>query len=350
MTFKRVTEFRANVPPGSQPETAPDPPPPDRCTETKWQSKQKHAFLEAYFRIWTDQVGRKHGTRPTLSIIDPFAAHGWCHDKESGHTWEGTAILSARCYRDYPSRFGNTLILNSFHPDHEELAIQFEALQGALEREGVALDHSGVTLLSAPLEEAVDFALRKVDLRFPNVWVLDPYKPEDLPWATVERIARSSAEYESKGKVERRHPEIFINLMTHAIQRNIDLKPEVFSKALGVSEEEWRPLLEELVRDGMNVRQAVIELYCQRLQGIYGRSPTAIEVEGAEGQIIYAVIFCTSHDAGHYQMMMTSVPKYLAWKETKWRPTAERVKRVRKVRRHVEKARKRGDSSLDNFF
>lgn len=327
-----------------------DPPEPEDCTPTKWQSKQKHAFLEAYLRIWVEQVGQRRGVKPTLTVIDLYAAHGWCRDDESGEVWEGTAVLCARCVRDYESKYGNKLYLNTYHPDDTEADAQHEALMRALEKEELNVDGRRIKIARSPIRDAVQDAADWVDSRFPNVWILDPYKPDDLPWEVVERVARNEATYEQNGEVRQRKPEIFINLMTSAIQRNIDTNPEVFSVALGQPESEWRPRLNELKDDGMNIREAIIDLYCARLEDLYGRRPTAIEVTAAEGQIIYAVIFCSSHDAGHFQMITTSVPKFNEWKATKWQPTADAVKRSRRTRRAREKAVRRHLKPLDAFL
>ena len=48
------------------------------CEQTKWHSRQKHAFLEAYLDIWSNQVGKdKKSKLPTLDIFDLYASFGF---------------------------------------------------------------------------------------------------------------------------------------------------------------------------------------------------------------------------------------------------------------------------------
>jgi hypothetical protein len=73
------------------------------CEPTKWHSRQKHAFLEAYLDIWSEQVGKSGRPMPTLDILDLFASFGWCHFSDKKETWMGSALLAAECLKKAPS-------------------------------------------------------------------------------------------------------------------------------------------------------------------------------------------------------------------------------------------------------
>lgn len=334
-------------------------PPPERCGKAKWQSKQKHAFLEAYLKIWLDHVGKKSGTKPSLDIVDLYASYGWCHDAETGKTWEGTAVLCARYLKQYGTSWGKRLILNSYHPEAREQERQLECLKEAIEGEGVPDGDTKVSFHAKQAAEAAEIAKKQVRPNYPNIWILDPYQPEDLPWEVVEGIIRNVGdvrEGKKPGSIAQQKPEVFINLMTMSLQRNVDINPGLISVTLGMREEAWRPLLDEYKSLGLNTRDALIEIYIDRLQSVYGKRPHSILVKGAEGQIIYAVIFCSDNDAGYYMMLKTGLPKYEEWLENKWLPPAEKLAEERREKRQAEKVEKEREEarsrhrSLDEFF
>lgn len=119
------------------------PPSIDNCMRVKWHTKQKHAFIEAYMRIWAGDVGKKDSSRaPSLDIVDLQAGYGWCVDEEAARPgedpklWEGSAVLAARCLREYRTTRGKRLILNSWHPDEATRVRQLDALREAISAEG----------------------------------------------------------------------------------------------------------------------------------------------------------------------------------------------------------------------
>ena len=74
------------------------------CEQTKWHSRQKHAFLEAYLDIWSEQVGKDRKSKPpTLDIFDLYASFGLCHCPDEKKTWKGSALLAAECLKKYQS-------------------------------------------------------------------------------------------------------------------------------------------------------------------------------------------------------------------------------------------------------
>lgn len=99
----------------------------DTTENVKWHTRQKHAFLEEYLKIWSEQVGRNTKVNlPTLDIFDLFASYGFCYCHEQKEGWKGSALLAADCLKKYEK--GKTLFLNTYNPDEEELKIQREAL------------------------------------------------------------------------------------------------------------------------------------------------------------------------------------------------------------------------------
>jgi three-Cys-motif partner protein len=319
-------------------------PPPEKCEQkARWQSKQKHAFLEAYLRIWTGHVGQNPNGGPSLAIVDLHAAHGWCYDKESGKPpWEGTSVLSARYLRDYNTRRGKRLILNTYHPDEATREKQRSDLTEALRAENMR--SADAIILSLPVEEAVEFAKKRVNPDFPSLWIIDPYQPEEVPWGVIESIIQHEGKRPGRGKgketFQTRRPELFINLMTASLQRNVEQNPHLISIVLGLSEDMWRPVFDAYREQTLNKRDAIIEMFLDRLGQFYRKRPRHILVKGAEGNIIYAIIFCTDDDAGYYMMHKEGIPKYQEWLEGKWRPTAEAIAEERRDRRQTERERR----------
>jgi len=311
-----------------------DPPPKD-CEASKWHSRQKHEFLSAYLSIWTDHVGRGGSSRPPLEVVDGFAAFGWCRSIEPGVSrtpWEGTAVIAAKAMVRYPA--AKRLILNSYDPSAgTPQSHQLECLKRAIAKVAGAKPRFAVEYLAAPIEDAVAHAERIVDFRYPTLWLLDPYSPEELPWATLERIASHSHTYGTKRGQETRRPEMFITLMTQALQRNVDLRPGMITSALGLPESDWRGRVREMVDSGANTRQALISIYGQKLRSIYDRPPIVIEVRGSGRNIIYALFLCSNHDAGQFMMLVKKLPQYSSWQEHQWSPQARRISKDRKRQR-----------------
>jgi len=103
------------------------------CEQTKWHSRQKHAFLEEYLNIWSGQVGKDGKSNPpTLDIFDLYASFGFCYCPEEKKTWKGSALLAAECLKKYQS--GKLLFLNTYHPDENELQAQKKSLETGLSR------------------------------------------------------------------------------------------------------------------------------------------------------------------------------------------------------------------------
>lgn len=308
-------------------------PPPDRCEQTSWHSAQKHEFLKAYYRIWTENVGKKPGsTAPTLAIADLFASYGWCYSKDNKKTWPGTAALSAQCLKDYGTKFGKRLLLNSFSLNPAKQDHQVSALKANLAelQLGPSVE---LKISSEPLDRAIHTAKTFIDPQWPNLWILDPYEIDDLPWPRVEEILSHSGDYERGGVRKLRRPELFITLHTHALQRNIREHPELMSGALGQPVEEWGPRFDELTAKGLNVREAVAQLYAARLEAFYGKPPIVLPVPGTAGNVVYLVFFCTEHDAAFYMMLKKGLPEYEKWRQTKWRGPAKEEARSKRVDR-----------------
>ena len=96
-----------------------------------------------------------------------------------------------------------------------------------------------VKVISEEVTSAATRAMSLVDVRYPSIWLLDPFTPEQLPWSVVEAIANFSSVYPDKstGEPVTRRPELIITLMTHALQRNVRENPKLVTTALGLGED-----------------------------------------------------------------------------------------------------------------
>lgn len=329
---------------------------PEGCEVVKWHTRQKHEFIKQYLAVWTDNVGGVSGGQvPSLEIVDLFAGRGWCRvdpKAEPGaprEPWPGTAVLAARALQKYA--YPKRLVLNSWVPsDPDRSSLQQETLRRAVASEVGDSPRFAVCFLGEEVLTALEQAARLIDVRYPTLWILDPYVPGSMPWAAVERIASLKHDYPTPdgGGVVTRRPEVLITLITEGLQRNIDRNPSVISRTLGLVEGDWRPLISELRDQGANVRQAILYLYSERLRSIYGTTPTVVEVAGSSGNIVYALVFCSSHHAGAYMARMRVAPQFQHWQLGSWKPTARLVSLNRSI------ARKEGrdattQTSLDRF-
>jgi three-Cys-motif partner protein len=305
----------------------------------KWHTRQKHQFIEQYLDVWTERVAKKGRAAPELSILDLFASFGWCRadpTTEAGaptEPWPGSAILAVRALKGYPRR--GRLVVNSFVPgDPAASASQLAALRHALVAEVGTPPAIPVDYLSEDVETAAGRAAGFVNLKYPTIWMLDPYYPESLPWKVVEEIAFRTGEYStpSGGSVVRR-PELIITLMTEGLQRNVDRNPRSVDAALGLPESVWRPRLTKLTGDGANTRQALIFLYSERLRGIYEQWPTVVEVDASPGNIVYAIVLCSAHNAGAFVPKILVKPEFQNWRLANWKPTARLITTNRSLRR-----------------
>jgi three-Cys-motif partner protein len=311
---------------------------PDECEVVKWHTRQKHQFIEQYLAVWTGRVAKRGRAAPKLSVVDLFGSFGWCRT-DSGvdpgspvEPWPGTALLVARALSQYP-RPGR-LVINSFSPDgSDESARQSGCVQRAVAAE---IGNSGrfpLSFISEDVASAARTASSTVDLDYPSLWILDPYFPETLPWEVVNYIAQLRHEYRTPKGVQSRRPEMMITLMTEGLQRNVDLNPHTVNLALGMTEDVWRPRMEELRGEGANIRQALTYMYSERLQQIYGKWPTVLEVDASGGNIVYALVLCSSHDAGTFVPKILLKPEFQAWRIEAWKPTARLITRNRSIRR-----------------
>lgn len=305
----------------------------------KFHSKQKHAFLKGYLRIWTDHVGKNHGENAlTLQFFDLFGGTGICKEEYSGEEWEGSAIRLAECLELYPSKWDCPLYVNSFNPEGEDAQQrQLEVLSERIHSVGLPTDSRPVHIQAQPVETAVLEAADILDPNYPSLWVLDPWRPQQLPWSVIETITALEGE-----KYERR-PELFINLMTYQLCQNIDNAPHIVSTALGMPEDGWRPRVEELQENGLNTREALVQIYGDRLTGIYGKPPWQIDVPGVKGNIVYVLFLCLQHDAAFHSVRKILLPKFKEWKSKKFDPSAATLAANRTADRTAEKAGHRQD-------
>lgn len=310
----------------------------DACEVVKWHTRQKHQFIEQYLAVWTSRVAKRGRAAPKLSLVDLFASYGWCRTDpgvDPGapiEPWPGTALLAVRALNQYPRPGG--LIINSYSPEGSAAsARQLECVRRAVQAELGSVAGFPIHYFSEKVAPAARNAASTVDLDYPSLWLLDPYYPEALPWAVVEYIAHLRHEYRTPNGLQSRRPEVMITLMTEGLQRNVDLSPKTVDLAMGVAEGVWRPRLEELRADGANIRQALTYMYSERLQQIYGKWPTVLEVDASSGNIVYALVLCSSHDAGTFVPKILLKPEFQAWRVGTWKPTARLITRNRSIRR-----------------
>ncbi|MDD5474080.1 MAG: three-Cys-motif partner protein TcmP [Candidatus Methanoperedens sp.] len=308
------------------------------CEQTKWHSRQKHAFLEEYLNIWSEQVGKDGKSNPpTLDIFDLFASFGFCYCPEEKKTWKGSALLAAECLKKYQN--GKLLFLNTYHPDEKELQAQKKSLENGLSN--IHLPGRVKTVIeSLPIEKAVEAAISHVNLNYPSLWILDPYQPEHLPWDIVERICKLEGSYQIGNRKITRKPELFICLMTGRLQRltGIEKEKETVGIAMGLEETIWKAKLENYRDSDDNTRRALISMYAEKIANFYKKPPIILEVPSTDGNIVYTVFLCTDHDAGHYVMKLHKLTKYQEWRKIEWEKSAETISAKKKIQRKAEKS------------
>ncbi len=308
------------------------------CEQIKWHSRQKHAFLEAYLNIWSEQVGKDGKSMPTLDIFDLYASFGWCHCSDKKETWKGSALLAADCLKKYGN--GRLLFLNTYHPENEETIAQKNALENSLSTLDLP-ERVRRVIETLPIGKAVESAISYVNPNYPSLWILDPYQPEHLPWNIIEKICALKGSYKIKDKLITRRPELFICLMTGRLQRLAgmnELEDDVVGKALGLEKKDWEIKLNELLKNGKNHREALVIIFAEKLSEFYGKAPIILEVPSTDGNIVYTVLLCTDHNAGHYEMKIHKFQEYLKWREKEWKWDAQTISKKNKEKRKAEKS------------
>jgi three-Cys-motif partner protein len=293
--------------------------------------KLKHKFIELYLKIWVENVGQNSKKNPpSIDFFDLYAASGLAFDKHTGEIWNGSALLAAKAFGEYPN--GRLLFLNSYDEDPIKCKSQLEILKKQIiDLEDCPHVKSKTRLISADIFEATDDALRVLNRNFPSLWILDPYHPNQLPWKIIERIGSAIGKpYIDRitRKTVTKKPELIINLMTSIIQRNISRKPELLSNAIGLSEEEWLPLYDKFEQkwkeSGVDhcTRHVILDIYAQRLSELYKKPPIIAEVNAAEGGVVYTMLLATDSDAG-YHLMMKKMTEWRDYKIYQWKPEAK---------------------------
>ncbi|MBP2144775.1 three-Cys-motif partner protein [Methanofollis sp. W23] len=299
----------------------------------KWHTWKKHAFIESYLNIWKEKV--KHNP-PSLDIFDLYAGTGmcYCEDAEKHNipesTWDGSSVLSAKCLEDYKN--GRYLFLNTYNQIEEYCEKQKNNLRELSKKIRGENDSKTIItscLIEEAVEEAIEFGDRCNIFRYPTLWILDPCAAKDLPWGVVERIAKLQRPYPHKTKGQQiKKPELIINLMTSDLQRNVDINPHIVSAAFGMKEYEWRPEFDELIKQGKNYRQAIVEIYAQRLSQYYQKPPIIVEINTKnESAIVFCLFLCLDNDAAYYLSRLDGMKEYNArlfqWKQDARRMVAE---------------------------
>src|ERR1044072_3487847 len=213
----------------------------------KLHSKQKHQFLEEYLRIWTEHVAANKGeAAPQLQLFDLFAGTGECKEEYSGETWKGSAVLLGECLATYPSRYDCVLYVNSFNDDANTQTVQRAKVEARTRATGLPKPRRKIVFESMVVDDkAVVEAAKHLNSNYPSLWILDPWRPQHLPWPVVVQVANLT------GTTYNRRPEMLINLMTYQLFQNLDNAPHIVSTALGMPEAEWRPKVKAVLDHGL---------------------------------------------------------------------------------------------------
>jgi len=308
----------------------------DEPEEVKYHSRLKHKFIEIYFNFYLENVAgnatRQGKFPPSLAIYDLYAAKGWCHCKDceilgfKEDFWEGSALLAAKCIGNYPN--GTKLFLNSYNYDPKENELQLKSLKESLINyfsKYPGLEEK-TTITSLPIEESISRAEIEFNPDFPSIWILDPYEPKQLPWHIIESIGKKRGKKRKNDDKLERRPELIINFMSSYLQRFSETQPKIASIALGIPESEWKLKFKRHIDQGLNVREAFLRLYFDRLKELYGRAPVFYLVRDISNRaIIYAMLLCSSSDAGHFLMQKHGLPKLKQYEIEEWRKNAKKI-------------------------
>ncbi len=325
------------------PETVPDL----SADEVAIHSRQKHALLEAYLRVWTQNVAANWGTdSPSLDIFDLFAGTGWCVEREyRKDQWPGTAMISAQQLMQYPTKRKCMLFLNCWAEDDVVRSKNLVALQQRVHTLGFERSNREVRIVSYELSEALRIAveLHSARKQYPNLWILDPYGASDVPWQVIERIAGLVGSYKAKnGKSTSRRPELFINFMTSSLQRNIHNLPMVTS-ALGCTVPEWKNHLQQVESAGGTFLDALATFYFSQLELVYGRPPFGVKIPGKDGNPVSIVFLAVERDAAWHSVRKESIPHFEQWRLQKYLPRKEWVRTRHKIDRDLPKGLKQAE-------
>lgn len=320
--------------------------------EVAIHTRQKHALLEAYLRVWTQNVATNWGPNsPSLDIYDLFAGTGQCVEHEYRlDRWSGTALLSAEQLKVYPSKRKCILFLNSWAEDPSERTRNFEALAERVRAAGLERVNREVKLISEELARSLPIALQShySRMKYPSLWILDPYAASDLPWQAVERIASQVGTYKNRfGDVVSRRPELFINFMTSSLQRNIH-KLSIVTKALGCSSDEWQDHLNQVESEGGTFLDALTTFYFSQLRALYRREPEAVLIPGKDGNPVSVIFIAVENPAAWYSIRKESIPRFEHWRAQKYTPRKEWVRRRHRLDRSLPKGQKQ--AGLEDGF
>jgi three-Cys-motif partner protein len=315
--------------------------------EVAIHSRQKPALLEAYLRVWTQNVARNYGANsPSLDIYDMFAGTGRCVEHEYRRDeWAGTAIIAAEQLRLYPSRRPCHLILNSWASGESNRVDGLAALRRRVAETGLERPNRKVTFLSEEFRDALPKALdiHRIRAKYPSLWILDPYAAQTVPWTAVETIANHVGSYRDKfGADHRRRPELFMHFMTSSLQRNVH-NPRVIGEALGCSETEWRAHLGKIEADNGTVLDALSSYYFTNLKHLYGRPPLSVRFSGKDGNPVSVAFLAVEHNAAWFMIMQESLPHFEEWRLTKYEPRKEWVRLHHRTDRDLPAGQRQSD-------
>jgi three-Cys-motif partner protein len=294
-------------------------------------SQQKPALLRAYLSIWTDHVAKNYAEdSPSLDIYDLFAGSGRCVEQEfRKDEWDGTAMVAATHLRAYPSKRPCNLVLNSWADKESDRLRNLDALKKRVEGLGLGGPRRRVLVMSHPMSEALPEALRihQRRMKYPSLWILDPYAAQTVPWLSVVSIANDVGEYLDRrtGMKRRRRPELFLHFMTSSLQRNVH-NPKIIAEALGCSIDEWAAHAERVQREGGTVLDALSSFYLSQLTRLYGRPPLSVKFSGKDGNPVSIAFIVVEHNAAWFMSLKEALPQFQEWQVEKYEPRKEWVR------------------------
>ncbi len=307
-------------------------------------SRQKHALLEAYLKVWTKNVAGNYGSEaPSLDVYDLFAGTGWCVEKlYRRDEWSGTALVAAEQLRDYPSKRRCRLFLNAWAENPEERAATLDALKQRVKDVGFERKNREVHFWSGPLAEVLPEAmeLHAERAQYPSLWVLDPYAASDLPWSSVRQIAGLVGAYRNRrGQIRSRRPEMFINFMTSGLQENVH-RLSLVTAVLGCSVPEWQAHLASVQDAEGSVLDALTTFYMMKIESVYGRPCFVVPVAGKDGNPVSMLFMAVEHDAAWHSIRRESIPHFENWRTAKYEPRKEWVRARHRMDRALPKGQR----------
>ncbi len=253
---------------------------------TVWPSsphtRAKHAILQKYWEAWLPILGKRNRG---LNYIDGFAGPGEYKDGE-----EGSPLVVLRAAINHKLRPKGTVSFTFIERQKDRA----EHLRGLLATRFPAIslpagwDYSvDEGEFDEVLNRAIDEIERKGNRLAPTLAFIDPFGFAGFPLGTVRRILST------------RSCEVLVTFQAGHLRRFLDeMRADTLTALFGT--EEWRRGT-ELTSDA-RVR-FLLDLYEKQLKQTAGaKFVRSFEMCGAGGEVVYYLVFATTHPEGLKQM------------------------------------------------